>query len=93
MFVRVSEDSEESEKNVHTHLTYIRATYTPFVEITHLPYQAAILVLADEERLHTIQHLISPWWFHPDEILEVARVHGRQDPILDTELARKRKET
>lgn len=64
--------------------------YTPFVETTRLPYQAAVLVLADEERLHTVLHLISPRWFHPDEVLEVTRIHCRQDPILDTELTEKR---
>jgi len=61
--------------------------------ITHLPYQAVVLMLADEKRQHAIGHLISPRWFHPNEILEMTSVHGRQNPILDADLAKKVQKT
>lgn len=57
--------------------------------ITHLPYQAVVFMLADEKRQHAIGHLISPRWFHPDKILEMTGVCGRQNPILDADLAKK----
>jgi len=59
--------------------------------IVYSPYPAGLLVLADEERQHTIGHLISPRWFHPDQILEVTRIDCRQDPILDTDFTEKAK--
>lgn len=46
-------------------------------------------MLADEKRQHAIGHLISPRWFHPDQILEMTRVHCRQNPILDADLTEK----
>lgn len=45
--------------------------------ITYLPYQAGLFVLADKKRQHTVGHLISPRWFHPDQIFQMTRVRCR----------------
>lgn len=54
----------------------------------YVPYQAGLFVLADEKRQHTVGHLISPRWFHPDQIFQMTRVRCRQDPIFDADLTK-----
>jgi len=58
---------------------------------THLPYQAGLLLFANEERQYTISHLIRPWWFYPNQVLKMTRIRCRQNPIFDANLTEKTK--